>query len=55
MDAILDQIRKMDWIPRSCKTATAQKLDEAMKQIEMQTGKDSFVMKNLPKQLGLIG
>ena len=39
--AILDQIRKMDWIPRSVRQRQ-RKIDEAMKQIEMRT-----------KQLGL--
>ena len=36
--AILDQIRKMDWIPRSVRQRQ-RKIDEAMKQIEMRTGK----------------
>ena len=34
----LDQIRKMDWIPRSVRQRQ-RKIDEAMKQIEMRTGK----------------
>lgn len=36
--SILDQIRKMDWIPRTVRQKQ-KKLDEAIKQIEMQTGK----------------
>ena len=36
--AILDQIRKMDWIPRSVRQRQ-RKIDEAMKAIEMRTGK----------------
>ena len=36
--AILDQIRKMDWIPRTVRQRQ-RKIDEAMKQIEMRTGK----------------
>ncbi len=36
--AILDQIRKMDWIPRTVRQRQ-RKLDEAMKQVEMRTGK----------------
>lgn len=36
--AILDQIRKMDWIPRTVRQKQ-KKLDEAMKAIEMRTGK----------------
>ena len=36
--AILDQIRKMDWIPRTVRQRQ-RKLDEAVKQIEAQTGK----------------
>ena len=36
--AILDQIRKMDWIPRTVRQRQ-RKIDEAMKNIEMRTGK----------------
>ncbi|MBQ6844671.1 MAG: FliA/WhiG family RNA polymerase sigma factor [Agathobacter sp.] len=36
--AILDQIRKMDWIPRTVRQRQ-RKIDEAIKQIEMRTGK----------------
>ena len=35
---ILDQIRKMDWIPRTVRQKQ-KKIDEAIKQIEMRTGK----------------
>ena len=35
---ILDQIRKMDWIPRTVRQRQ-RKIDEAMKQVEMRTGK----------------
>ena len=36
--AILDQIRKMDWIPRTVRQRQ-KKIDEAMKSVEMRTGK----------------
>ena len=36
--AILDQIRKMDWIPRTVRQRQ-RKIDEAMKNVEMRTGK----------------
>lgn len=36
--AILDQIRKMDWIPRTVRQRQ-RKIDEAMKLVEMRTGK----------------
>ena len=36
--AILDQIRKMDWIPRTVRQRQ-RKMDEAIKIIEMRTGK----------------
>lgn len=36
--AILDQIRKMDWIPRTVRQKQ-KKIDEAIKNIEMRTGK----------------
>lgn len=51
--AILDQIRKMDWIPRSVRQRQ-RKIDEAMKQIEMRTGKTASD-EELAKQLGLTG
>ena len=49
--SILDQIRKMDWIPRSVRQRQ-RKIDEAMKQIEMRTGKTASD-EELAKQLGL--
>ncbi len=36
--AILDQIRKMDWIPRTVRQKQ-KKIDDAIKQVEMRTGK----------------
>jgi RNA polymerase sigma factor for flagellar operon FliA len=36
--AILDQIRKMDWIPRTVRQRQ-RKIDEAMKNVEMRTGR----------------
>ncbi len=36
--AILDQIRKMDWIPRTVRQRQ-RKIDEAIKQVELRTGK----------------
>jgi len=36
--AILDQIRKMDWIPRTVRQRQ-RKIDEAIKMVEMRTGK----------------
>ena len=36
--AILDQIRKMDWIPRTVRQRQ-RKIDEAIKNVEMRTGK----------------
>ncbi|MCI8635687.1 MAG: FliA/WhiG family RNA polymerase sigma factor [Eubacterium sp.] len=38
--SILDQIRKMDWIPRTVRQKQ-KKLDEAVKRIEMRTGKNA--------------
>ena len=38
--SILDQIRKMDWIPRTVRQKQ-KKLDEAIKRIEMKTGKNA--------------
>ena len=37
-EAILDQIRKMDWIPRTVRQRQ-RKIDEAIKNIELRTGK----------------
>ena len=38
--SILDQVRKMDWIPRTVRQRQ-RKLDEAVKQIEAQTGRNA--------------
>lgn len=38
--SILDQIRKMDWIPRTVRQKQ-KKIDEAIKSIEMRTGKNA--------------
>ena len=38
--SILDQLRKMDWIPRTVRQRQ-RKLDEAVKQIEAQTGRNA--------------
>ncbi len=38
--SILDQIRKMDWIPRTVRQKQ-KKIDEAVKRIEMRTGKNA--------------
>lgn len=38
--AILDQIRKMDWIPRTVRQKQ-KKIDEAIRDIEMRTGKNA--------------
>ena len=38
--AILDQIRKMDWIPRTARQKQ-KKVDEAIRNIEMRTGKNA--------------
>ncbi len=51
--AILDQIRKMDWIPRTVRQRQ-RKLDEAVKQIEMRTGKTA-TDEEIAKELGLTG
>ena len=37
--SILDQIRKMDWIPRTVRQKQ-KKIDEAIKKLEMETGKN---------------
>ncbi len=39
--AILDQIRKMDWIPRTVRQKQ-RKIDEAIKRVEQQTGKTAM-------------
>ena len=39
--SILDQIRKMDWIPRTVRQKQ-KKIDEAIKRVEMQTGKTAL-------------
>lgn len=49
--AILDQIRKMDWIPRTVRQRQ-RKMDEAIKQVEMRTGKTA-TDEELAKELGL--
>lgn len=49
--AILDQIRKMDWIPRTVRQRQ-RKIDDAIKQIEMRTGR-SATDEELAKELGL--
>ncbi len=51
--AILDQIRKMDWIPRTVRQRQ-RKLDDAVKQIEMRTGKTA-TDDEIAKELGLTG
>lgn len=49
--SILDQIRKMDWIPRTVRQKQ-KKLDEAVKQIEMRTGKNASD-EELAKEIGI--
>ena len=49
--AILDQIRKMDWIPRTVRQKQ-KKIDEAIKIVEMKTGK-SALDEDVAKELGL--
>lgn len=49
--AILDQIRKMDWIPRSVRQRQ-RRIDEAMKAIEQRTGKTA-TDEQLAKELGV--
>lgn len=51
--SILDQIRKMDWIPRTVRQRQ-RKMDEAIKTIEMRTGKNA-TDEELAKELGLSG
>lgn len=50
---ILDQIRKMDWIPRTVRQKQ-KKIDEAIKQIEMRTGKTAQD-EDIAQELGLTG
>ncbi len=50
---ILDQIRKMDWIPRTVRQKQ-KKIDEAIKQIEMRTGKTAQD-EEVAQELGLTG
>lgn len=49
--AILDQIRKMDWIPRTVRQRQ-RRMDDAIKQIEMRTGRNA-TDEELAKELGL--
>lgn len=49
--AILDQIRKMDWIPRTVRQKQ-KKLDEAIKNIEMRTGKNASD-EEIAKEIGI--
>ncbi|MBO5372508.1 MAG: FliA/WhiG family RNA polymerase sigma factor [Lachnospiraceae bacterium] len=49
--SILDQIRKMDWIPRTVRQKQ-KKLDEAIKQIEMRTGKNASD-EELAREIGI--
>ena len=48
---ILDQIRKMDWIPRTVRQKQ-KKIDEAIKQVEMRTGKNASD-EEIAQELGL--
>ena len=49
--AILDQIRKMDWIPRTVRQKQ-KKIDEASKNVEMRTGK-SATDEEIAEELGI--
>ena len=51
--AILDQIRKMDWIPRTVRQRQ-RKIDEAIKQVEMRTGK-AATDEEIALELGVTG
>lgn len=51
--SILDQIRKMDWIPRTVRQRQ-RKIDDAMKSVEMRTGK-AATDDELAKELGVTG
>ena len=49
--SILDQIRKMDWIPRTVRQRQ-RKIDDAIKQVEMRTGK-TVTDEQLAAELGI--
>ena len=49
--AILDQIRKMDWIPRTVRQKR-KKIEEAIRQIETKTGKNA-TDEEIAKELGI--
>ena len=49
--SILDQIRRMDWIPRTVRQRQ-RKIDEAVKEIEMETGK-SATDEQIAERLGV--
>lgn len=51
--AILDQIRKMDWIPRTVRQRQ-RKIDEAIKMVEMRTGK-AATDEEIAVELGITG
>ncbi len=51
--SILDQIRKMDWIPRTVRQKQ-KKIDDAIKNIEMRTGKNA-TDEEIAVELGLSG
>ena len=51
--SILDQIRRMDWIPRTVRQRQ-RKIDEAVKEIEMETGK-SATDEQIAQRLGVSG
>ncbi|MBO5096826.1 MAG: FliA/WhiG family RNA polymerase sigma factor [Agathobacter sp.] len=51
--AILDQIRKMDWIPRTVRQRQ-RKIDEAIKNVEMRTGKTASD-EEIAVELGVTG
>lgn len=49
--AILDQIRRMDWIPRTVRQKQ-KKIDEAIKSVEMKTGK-AALDEDIARELGV--
>ena len=49
--SILDQIRKMDWIPRTVRQKR-KKIEEAIRQIETQTGRNA-TDEEIAKELGI--
>ena len=49
--SILDQIRKMDWIPRTVRQKQ-KKLDEEIKRVEMRTGKNDSD-EDIAKEIGI--